>query len=52
VFTLEIVGYDCHNKTLVKSRGLPALHLERGCSNSDLESLKVRAEAILEMVEI
>jgi benzoyl-CoA reductase/2-hydroxyglutaryl-CoA dehydratase subunit BcrC/BadD/HgdB len=36
---------------LVKSKGLPYLHLESDYSNSDLESLKVRIEAILEMVE-
>jgi benzoyl-CoA reductase/2-hydroxyglutaryl-CoA dehydratase subunit BcrC/BadD/HgdB len=37
---------------LVKSKGLPCLHLESDYSNSDLESLKVRIEAMLEMVEI
>lgn len=36
---------------LVKSKGLPYLHLESDYSNSDLESLKVRIEAMLEMVE-
>ncbi len=36
---------------LVKSKGLPYLHLETDYSNSDLESLKVRIEAMLEMVE-
>lgn len=36
---------------LVKERGLPYLHLESDYSNSDLESLKVRIEAMLEMIE-
>ncbi|NLV21080.1 MAG: 2-hydroxyacyl-CoA dehydratase [Syntrophomonadaceae bacterium] len=36
---------------LVKSKGLPYLHLESDYSNSDLESLKVRIEAMLEMIE-
>ncbi|MGI6413199.1 MAG: 2-hydroxyacyl-CoA dehydratase [Syntrophomonadaceae bacterium] len=36
---------------LVKSKGLPYLHIESDYSNSDLESLKVRIEAMLEMVE-
>ncbi|HEX3011233.1 MAG TPA: double-cubane-cluster-containing anaerobic reductase [Syntrophomonadaceae bacterium] len=36
---------------LVKGLGLPHLHLESDYSNSDLESLKVRIEAMLEMVE-
>jgi len=36
---------------LLKSKGLPYLHLESDYSNSDLKSLKVRIEAILEMVE-
>jgi benzoyl-CoA reductase/2-hydroxyglutaryl-CoA dehydratase subunit BcrC/BadD/HgdB len=36
---------------LVKSKGLPYLHLESDYSNSDLENLKVRIEAMLEMVE-
>ena len=35
---------------LVKSKGIPYLHLESDYSNSDLESLKVRIEAMLEMV--
>ncbi|MGI5921860.1 MAG: double-cubane-cluster-containing anaerobic reductase [Syntrophomonadaceae bacterium] len=36
---------------LVKGKGLPYLHLESDYSNSDMESLKVRIEAMLEMVE-
>lgn len=36
---------------LVKDKGLPYLHLESDYSNSDWESLKVRIEAMLEMVE-
>jgi benzoyl-CoA reductase/2-hydroxyglutaryl-CoA dehydratase subunit BcrC/BadD/HgdB len=36
---------------LVKEKGLPYLHLESDYSTSDLESLKVRIEAMLEMVE-
>lgn len=36
---------------LVKGLGLPHLHLESDYSNSDLESLKVRIEAMLEMIE-
>lgn len=36
---------------LVKQKGLPYLHLESDYSSSDLESLKVRIEAMLEMVE-
>ena len=35
---------------LVRAKGLPYLHLESDYSNSDLESLKVRIEAMLEMV--
>jgi benzoyl-CoA reductase/2-hydroxyglutaryl-CoA dehydratase subunit BcrC/BadD/HgdB len=35
---------------LVKQKGLPYLHLETDYSASDLESLKVRIEAMLEMV--
>lgn len=35
---------------LVKQRGIPYLHLESDYSTSDMESLKVRIEAILEMV--
>lgn len=35
---------------LVKSKGLPYLHLESDYSQSDIETLKVRIEAMLEMV--
>lgn len=36
---------------LVKSKGIPHLHLESDYSNSDLESLKVRIEALLEIAD-
>lgn len=36
---------------LVQQKGLPYLHLESDYSSADLESLKVRIEALLEMVE-
>jgi benzoyl-CoA reductase/2-hydroxyglutaryl-CoA dehydratase subunit BcrC/BadD/HgdB len=35
---------------LVKNNGLPYLHLESDYSSSDLETLKIRIEALLEMV--
>ena len=35
---------------LVRDKGLPYLHLESDYSSSDLETLKVRIEALLEMV--
>lgn len=35
---------------LVKDKGLPYLHLESDYSSSDLETLKIRIEALLEMV--
>jgi benzoyl-CoA reductase/2-hydroxyglutaryl-CoA dehydratase subunit BcrC/BadD/HgdB len=35
---------------MVKAKGLPYLHLESDYSNSDLETLKIRIEALLEMV--
>lgn len=47
--TYNIEAYEVGK--LVKSKGLPYLHLESDYSNSDLESLKVRIEAMLEMVE-
>ena len=37
---------------LVRAKELPYLHLESDYSNSDLESLKVRIEAMLEMVDM
>ncbi len=46
-YNIEAVAVD---KT-VKSRGLPYLHIESDYSNSDLESLKVRIEALLEMID-
>lgn len=43
---------EAHNVAkLVKDKRLPYLHLESDYSASDLESLKVRIEAMLEMVE-
>lgn len=36
---------------LIKSKGIPYLHLESDYSNSDLESLKVRIEALMEMTD-
>lgn len=47
--TYNIEAYEIGK--LVKSKGLPYLHLETDYSNSDLESLKVRIEAMIEMVE-
>jgi len=47
--TYNIEAYAVGN--LVKQKGLPYLHLESDYSNSDLESLKVRIEAMLEMIE-
>lgn len=47
--TYNIEAYEVDK--LVKSKQLPYLHLESDYSNSDLESLKVRIEAMLEMVE-
>jgi len=47
--TYNIEAHDVGR--LVKSKNIPFLHLESDYSNSDLESLKVRIEALLEMVE-
>lgn len=47
--TYNIEAYEVGK--LVNSKGLPYLHLESDYSNSDLESLKVRIEAMLEMAE-
>ncbi|MCX5779696.1 MAG: double-cubane-cluster-containing anaerobic reductase [Firmicutes bacterium] len=47
--TYNIESYEVGK--LVRQNGLPFLHLESDYSNSDLESLKVRIEALLEMVE-
>jgi benzoyl-CoA reductase/2-hydroxyglutaryl-CoA dehydratase subunit BcrC/BadD/HgdB len=47
--TYNIEAYEVGK--LVKEKGIPYLHLESDYSNSDLESLKVRIEAMLEMVE-
>ena len=48
--TYNIEAYEVGK--LVRSKGLPYLHLESDYSNSDLESLKVRIEAMLEMVDM
>ena len=47
--TYNIEAYEVQK--LVKAKELPYLHLETDYSSSDLESLKVRIEALLEMVE-
>jgi len=47
--TYNIEAYEVGK--LVKQKGLPYLHLEGDYSTSDRESLKVRIEAMLEMVE-
>lgn len=47
--TYNIEAYQVGS--LVKEKGLPYLHLESDYSTADLESLKVRIEAMLEMVE-
>lgn len=47
--TYNIEAYEVGK--LVRSKGLPYLHLESDYSNSDLESLKVRIEAMPEMVD-
>ena len=46
--TYNIEAFDVGR--LVKAKGLPYLHLESDYSNSDLETLKIRIEALLEMV--
>jgi benzoyl-CoA reductase/2-hydroxyglutaryl-CoA dehydratase subunit BcrC/BadD/HgdB len=55
---VDLTWQACHTynieasdvKKLVKSKGIPYLHLETDYSSSDLENLKVRLEAMLEMV--
>ncbi|HWP96845.1 MAG TPA: double-cubane-cluster-containing anaerobic reductase [Syntrophomonadaceae bacterium] len=55
---IDLTWQACHTynieamkvSELVKSLGLPYLHLESDYSGSDLESLKLRIEALLEMV--
>ncbi len=47
--TYNIEAYDVER--LVKAAGLPFLHLESDYSTSDIESLKVRIEALLEMTD-
>jgi len=47
--TYNIEAYEVGK--LVKQKGRPYLHLESDYSNSDLESIKVRIEAMLEMIE-
>lgn len=46
--TYNIEAFTVGN--LVRDKGLPYLHLESDYSSSDLETLKVRIEALLEMV--
>ncbi len=46
--TYNIEAYEVQQ--LVKAKEIPYLHLESDYSSSDLESLKVRIEALLEMV--
>jgi len=47
--TYNIEAY--HVAQLVRKNELPYLHLETDYSSSDLESLKIRIEAMLEMIE-
>jgi len=47
--TYNIEAHDVGK--LVREKGLPYLHLESDYSSSDLESLQVRIEALLEMVD-
>lgn len=47
--TYNIEAHDVGK--LVREKGLPYLHLESDYSSSDLESLQVRIEAMLEMVD-
>lgn len=55
---IDLTWQACHTYNIeahgvgkmVKQKGLPYLHLESDYSLSDLESLKVRIEAVLEMV--
>ncbi|QGT98643.1 YjiM [Candidatus Syntrophocurvum alkaliphilum] len=47
--TYNIESYEVEK--VIKNKDLPYLHLETDYSNSDTESLKVRIEAMLEMVE-
>lgn len=56
---LELTWQACHTYNietrevakLAKQKGLPYLHLESDYSTSDLESLKVRIESMLEMID-
>ncbi|MBO8158187.1 double-cubane-cluster-containing anaerobic reductase [Thermosyntropha sp.] len=55
---IDLTWQACHTynieayavEKMVKGKGIPYLHLESDYSNSDLESLKIRIEALLEMV--
>ena len=47
--TYNIESYEIGK--LVRHQNIPFLHLESDYSNSDLEALKVRIEAMLEMIE-
>lgn len=46
--TYNIEAYEVEK--LVKGKGLPYLHLESDYSSSDLETIKIRVEALLEMM--
>ncbi|MDD2373348.1 MAG: double-cubane-cluster-containing anaerobic reductase [Syntrophomonadaceae bacterium] len=46
--TYNVEAFEVGN--LVRKKGLPYLHLESDYSSSDLETLKIRIEALLEMV--
>ncbi|SHH28945.1 Benzoyl-CoA reductase/2-hydroxyglutaryl-CoA dehydratase subunit, BcrC/BadD/HgdB [Thermosyntropha lipolytica DSM 11003] len=46
--TYNIEAYEIEK--LVKGKGLPYLHLESDYSSSDLETIKIRVEALLEMI--
>ncbi len=56
---IDLTWQACHTynieshevEKVVKDKGLPFLHLESDYSSSDEESLKVRIEAMLEMIE-
>lgn len=56
---IDLTWQACHTYNIeafevakvVKRKGLPYLHLESDYSNSDTESISIRVEAMLEMVE-
>lgn len=55
---IDLTWQACHTynieaygvSTMVRGKGIPYLHLESDYSSSDLENLKLRIEALLEMV--